>query len=78
MLKAKRETKTYDDEAAFEKDRQFREWNDWRLVEVTRGGETVRIGRTLAGALATGGIGLLIGGRAKRAGRIIAIWEHDR
>jgi hypothetical protein len=58
----------------FEKDAERRFGTGWELEAQTEAERKVAVGKTLGKAALTGGLGLLLSGRSKKAGNITATW----
>jgi hypothetical protein len=68
------EVKTYKNEKAFEKDAKGRLAAGWQVEGQTAKPTEVAKLRTVGKVLATGGLGLAVGGRSKKGGGITVTW----
>jgi hypothetical protein len=71
------EVKTYKNAKEYERDAPKMAAQGWIPQGQSTGKDSVRVGRTVVQVVGTGGIGLFIGGRARREGKITVTWMRS-
>jgi hypothetical protein len=68
--------KSYKDGSAFQRDANRQGARGYEIIEVNGQKQRVAIGRTAMNTLFTGGMGLLIGGRAHKGARVMVTYQY--